>query len=249
VAGDVAQIPARREFKYLVDRARLPALRSALAAWCLRDKHAGPDGTYGLRSLYYDAPDMRLFKANEVENPLRFKARIRTYSDAPSAPVVAEVKFRDVDVIRKTRTVMPRGDWTAGLRPGAPLDPFTVRMHRHNLSPIVLVDYRREAYMSRVDEYARVSIDTAIRCQSMREHDLRGHDSLWRPIDHTERTFMHSSACVVELKWADAAPQWMMQLVQRMEFIRHSFSKYCFSVYSLAEDHMRDYRDAQSVWG
>ncbi|MCP4872331.1 MAG: polyphosphate polymerase domain-containing protein [Proteobacteria bacterium] len=244
-------VPARREFKYLMNRADVPALRRALESWCDLDKFAGPDRTYRLRSLYFDAPDMRLYHANEREAPQRFKARVRSYPEAESSPVIAEIKFRSGDVIRKTRTRMPQGDWTRGLRAGGglDLDPFVVRMHRHDLRPVALVDYRREAYMSRVDTYARVSIDSKIQTQAMHELSLEAHAKRWRAVDTPLLTFTSTSPCVVELKWADYAPPWMVQLAQSLDLTRHSFSKYCYSMLSLADDHHRDYREGQSLWG
>lgn len=244
-----AQIPARREFKYLIDRSRLPALRAALSPFCGLDAHAGADRAYGLRSLYFDSPDMRLYHANEREAPVRFKARVRWYSDAESSPIYAEIKLRDGDVIKKTRTSLPTPDWASGLRAGAPVGPFGMRMHRHDLRPVALVDYRREAYMSRVDEYARISIDTQIRCQEQDRWSLEANPRRWRAIDHPLQTWMTTSPCVVELKWADYAPSWMVSLVQQLDMLRFSFSKYCYSMLALSEDHYRDYREAQSRWG
>jgi hypothetical protein len=243
------QIPARREFKYLAPAGALPALRASIAPYCAMDAHAGPDGTYGLRSLYLDAPDMRLYHANEREASTRFKARVRTYSDTPGSPVFGEIKHRDGDVIRKPRVRLPAHDWTAGVRPGAALNPFLVQVLRHDLRPVVLVEYRREAWMSRIDEYARVSIDTQIRCQTRREWSLDADPDRWRPVDHTLLTFTPSSACVVELKWAGSAPPWMTLVVRRLDALRASFSKYCYSMQALADDHYRDGREAQSVWG
>ena len=135
-------IPPRREFKFLVDRKRLPELRAAIAPYCDPDPNGGPDGTYALRSLYLDAPHLPLFHANESEAPERFKARIRTYIDAPDSPVFSELKFRSGDVIRKVRAVLPE-DWQTALRSGGALDPFTARMHRYGLEPMALVEYRR----------------------------------------------------------------------------------------------------------
>lgn len=248
-------IPLRREFKYLVPRSAIPALRASLDGLCTLDAHAGPDGTYGLRSLYLDSPELRLYHANEREAPVRFKARLRTYHDAPGAPVVAEIKARHGDVIRKTRARLPAVGWTEVFAPGGlsgeaepSLNEFMSRVHRYRLVPQVLVEYRREAYESRWDEYARISIDTQIRCQREAQLDLRGSRS-WRPIDHPLLTWTDRSTCVVELKWAEVAPRWMIDLVHRLDLMRHSFSKYCFSMLSLAEDHARDYREAQSVWG
>ena len=243
-------IPARREFKYLFDRSRMPALRDALRAWCDIDPYAGADGTYALRSLYLDSPNLRLFHANEREDNVRFKARIRSYTEVPNSPIFAEIKHRYGDVIRKTRTLLPKGDWTMGLRAGTgcALDPFVSRIHQNDLRPMVLVDYRREAWMSRVDEYARVSIDTEIRCQAIHELSLDAQPRRWRAVDNPLLTFTAGSPCIVELKFADYAPDWMIQLTQRLHLIRHSFSKYCYSMLSLASDQFCDYREAQRGW-
>ena len=242
------QIPPRREFKYLLDRARIPALRAAIAPFCTLDPFAGADNAYALRSLYLDAPDMRLYHANEREAPVRFKARIRCYPEAERSPVFAELKFRDGDVIRKTRERLPSDDWRAGLQERGPLGGFVHRMHRHDLQPVVLVEYRREAWASSVDPYARVTWDSAIRCQAMRRWSLEADPRRWRPIDHGLLTFMDRSPVVLELKWGRYAPPWMMRVAQGLDLFRHSFSKYCYSMLSLAEDHVRDSREAQSVW-
>lgn len=245
----VDTIPPRREFKYLIDRSVMPALRSAVAPYCDRDPNAGPDGAYALRSLYFDTPDMRLFHANEREAHTRFKARLRWYPESDDAHVFAEIKFRMGDIIRKTRDRLPE-DWQSALRAGStvPLNPFTVRMLRHDLRPVVLVDYRREAFVSRVDQYARVSIDSAIRCQGVHTPTLHGRSDRWRLVDNPLHTWTAHSPLVLELKWAEFAPKWMVELVQRLDLLRHSFSKYCYSMVALAEDHQRDYRDAQSAW-
>jgi SPX domain protein involved in polyphosphate accumulation len=246
------EIPPRREFKYLVDRDRIPALRAAIAPFCRLDAHAKEGRGYRLRSLYFDAPDLRLFHANEREAVSRFKARVRCYPDAgASSPVFAEIKFRDGDVIRKTRTRLPQDDWARGLRAGGgvPLGPFVARMHQHDLRPVVLVEYHREAWVSEVDEYARVTIDRTIQCQAMSRLSLEAHPGRWRTIDHPLLTWTRESPCVLELKWAECAPLWMVQVVQNLDLLRHSFSKYSNSMLSLAEDHFRDSREAQSAWG
>lgn len=248
-------IPDRREFKYLIPREELPELRDFISRVCRRDANAGPDGSYRLRSLYLDTWNMRLFKANEREAPVRFKARVRCYPDAPAdSPVFAEIKGRNGDVIRKTRAKLPRDRWQALLRGehagphrSDALDDFVYRMHRFDLRPVCHVDYRREAWMSRLEEYARVSIDTRIETRQARDFTLRSGTSM-KPVDSPLPTHTRGSISVVELKWADAAPRWMVQLVERFELLRHSFSKYGFSVLALNEDHFADYRRTQAAW-
>lgn len=252
--GRAVEIPVRHEFKYPVSRSMLPALRSRLVPFCDRDENAGPDGTYLLRSLYLDTLDLRLFHANEREAGTRFKARLRGYPEALGSPVFAEVKNRIGDAIRKTRGVLPPVGWERTFLPGVTsadaspgLQAFLYVMHRHDLRPTVLVQYRREAWAGRWEDYARVSIDTAIECQ--RAHGLSlDPNGPWRPIDHALFTHTPDSVCVVELKFPEVAPRWMVDLVQQLDLLRHAFSKYCHSMLSLAADHHRDRREAGSPW-
>ena len=249
------RVPRRREFKYLLPRERLPELRTHLRAVCDPDPNAGPDGTYTARSLYFDAPDLRLFHANEAEAPRRFKARVRGYPDSPGSPVFVELKHRDGDVISKVRARLPADRLEAALSPGGGFDAspelgaFLFQMVRHDLRPVMLVQYRREAWMSRVEDYARVSIDSRVETQATRRTSLDAARGAWRGIDHALMTWTPASSCIVELKWADSAPRWILALVQSMGLLRASFSKYCYGMQSLAEDHFRDYRRAQSRWG
>jgi hypothetical protein len=247
------QIPIRREFKYLLPPAMLPELRAQLAGRCTRDPHAGADGTYLLRSLYLDTASLSLYRANEREDAARFKARIRTYPEAPNSPVFAEIKGRQGDVIRKTRAVLTAHSWRdaiAGRLAGpatAALSAFVIRYHRHHLLPMTLVQYRREAFVSQHDVYARVSIDSEIVCS--RANTLSLEPQLgWQPVDNAVRSSTKGSICVLELKWAELAPAWMIALVRRLELLRHSFSKYCYSMLTHAEDHHGSARRTTAAW-
>ncbi len=247
------RIPLRREYKFMLPKSRLPELRHHLRASCDRDRNAGPDGTYTARTLYFDAPDMRLFNANEIEASKRFKARVRGYPDTPEAPVFVELKHRDGDIISKVRAKLPKDQLAAALSPGGGFDAspelgaFLFQMIRHDLRPVLLAQYRREAWMSRVEEYARVSIDTEIVTQATDRISMDATGD-WRPVDHALQTWTKDSCCVLELKWADAIPRWMQALAQSMGLLRAAFSKYCYGMENLAEDHFRDYRRASSPW-
>ena len=247
-------IPNRREFKYLVPKRRIPELRDRISGYCTPDAFAGDDGSYRIRSLYLDTWNMRLYKANDREAPERFKARVRSYPDAPGGPVFAEIKARVGDVIRKGRAKLPDEGWSDMVRGGPsgryaspPLDDFICRVHRFGLRPICQVESSREAWMSRTETYARVSIDSRVECRPERRWTLEARGRRC-PVDHPLQTHTKDSVCVVELKWADAAPRWMVALVQHLQILRHSYSKYGFSVLSLAEEHQVDYRRTQSVW-
>ena len=246
-----ASIPDRREFKCALSSDGLVALRRALAGLCDRDRYAGPDGTYVLRSLYLDTPDCALFQANEREAGSRFKARVRGYPGSSKAPVFAEITARHGDVIHKTRASLEAAGWPARIRKVRGVDPaldnFVYHLERYDLRPTALVQYRREAWMSRYNDYARVSVDTHIECQRPRGFSLEAGPN-WRPVDLAANTWTTRSVAVLELKWSRQAPRWMAELVASLDLVRGAFSKYIYAMLALAEDHHRDYRRASSPW-
>lgn len=209
---------------------------------CTIDEHADPDGTYLIRSLYFDTDRFQLYWANEREQADRFKLRARGYP-GKKAPVFFEVKRRVYDVILKSRGAVADGRWQDVLRGKLPtsvafggaagkraVDQFVYRMWRNGLKPKMLVEYEREAYESTINEYARLTFDRKVRCQPMEELSLEADPKRWRPVDNPAKTQTNEPVCVLELKFENDPPSWMTKLVKRLDLQRFSFSKYCYSV-------------------
>ncbi|NUQ76323.1 MAG: polyphosphate polymerase domain-containing protein [Polyangiaceae bacterium] len=232
----------RYEYKYLIPERLVPAIRAAARTTCRLDEHAKAGGSYAIRSLYLDTDRYHLYWANEREQRDRFKARIRTYPGKP-APVFFEIKRRVGDVIVKTRAAVPEPVWVQGLAdpssislpPHAKkgLERFYMLAQTYHLKPRVLVEYDREAYVSVVDNYARLTFDRRIVCQAKDAFDLTASPSRWRAVDHPAKTQTPEPVCVLELKFERVPPRWMVDLVKRLELVRLSFSKYCYSVDAL----------------
>ncbi len=238
----ILDVIERYEFKYLVPERLVPAIRETARAVGRRDRYANENGSYRIRSLYFDTRGFDLFWANTREQRDRFKLRVRTYPGKKS-PVFLEVKRRVQDVIIKSRACVPAEEWRellehhhpAALERLAPgprkyAERFISAFHRHDLRPVVIVDYEREAYESTLDKYARITFDRRVVCQRRETLDLDAPEGRWRPVDHPVQTQTHEPVCVLELKFERRPPAWMAALVQRLELVRHSFSKYCYSV-------------------
>ena len=232
----------RREFKYLVSEEVAQEMADYLKGICILDPHAGPDGQYPIRSLYFDTDQYHLYQSNQREDSKRFKVRIRTYSHGEGA-VWFEVKERFSDTIRKTRVRVPDGSWRHLLEESDALhrtdfektdsdlvERFLWYIHSYHLCPKVLVEYDRSAYISQFDDYARITFDRHIRCQLQDELTVEAPDWKWRAIDHPKRVCALEPLCVLELKFGSLVPRWMVVFVQRFDIIRASFSKYCYSV-------------------
>ncbi len=237
----------RYEFKYFVDERHIPTIRQTALAVGGRDSHAGPDGTYVIRSLYLDTRDLLLYEANDREAHDRFKVRVRSYPSATSpygnAPVFLEIKRRTGDVIRKSRApvsphvwqAITRGDAAAlqalpsRSRPAA--EKFMEKVLHYHLEPAELVQYTREAFASKIDIYARVTLDTRIAGQPPIGLTLEANDRRWRPVDGP-RLIGATVHSVLELKFQHEPPRWMSAMVKRLDLYRFSFSKYGYSIES-----------------
>jgi SPX domain protein involved in polyphosphate accumulation len=248
----------RYEFKYLVPERLVPEIRATALTTSKIDRYADVGGTYLIRSLYFDTARFDLYWANGREQGDRFKMRVRVYPGKKS-PVFLEVKRRVKDVIIKTRAPVPADAWLdviAGREAAlSALSPsvrtgsinFIKRVHRHHLEPVALIEYEREAYVSEVDSYARLTFDRKITVQPRDRLDLEASPGRWRAVDHVMKTQTPEPVCVLELKFERRPPAWMSALVRRLDLVRRSFSKYCYGVN--AELTLPELRSARLAWG
>ena len=245
MSAATANLIDRREFKYLIDASTAAAVRAAIQPFCEKDPWAArhPRGVYTIESIYLDNPGLSLFWANEHEQCDRIKMRVRGYAGAAGSPVFFEVKRRINDVISKSRGKVPRALYTGLLTdPVAPIPAEVggkdhgaverfLAIHRGmQLRPFTVVRYEREPYFSRIDDYARVTFDTAIRAQATEHYSFDMPARGWRALDDavTQRTL--ESLVVLELKFTAAVPLWLVNIVERLGLTRRSFSKYGTSI-------------------
>ncbi|MEC9073143.1 MAG: polyphosphate polymerase domain-containing protein, partial [Myxococcota bacterium] len=233
------QLIERREFKYLISPLVAARVREAIKPFCILDPFAArqPTGNYTIRSLYLDTPDFALHRANEQEIRNRFKLRVRSYPGVEGSAVYFEVKRRFLDVIVKERGQAP-SDWGAILEgePGADelktpaCHSFVSLVRSHGCRPTVMVEYEREPHVSTIDDYARVTFDSGIRCQPALGTTLNVEEERWRNVDGREDFHDSRDLLVLELKFTERVPTWLVNIVRRLELDRRAFSKYGRSI-------------------
>ena len=241
----------RREYKYLIDHRTAAAVRAAIRPFCRLDPHAAgqPDDAYTVETLYLDSPHLELFWANDHEQVDRVKVRVRGYAESPTSPVFLEVKRRTNDVISKTRGKVSReafagliGDpsspipATIGRRDWPHVERFLAIARTRRLRPVTLVRYRREPWVSEIDDYARVTIDTRIRASATACATFDPANASWRALDTAINTrSSERSLTVLELKFTTHVPTWMVHVVQSLGLARGAFSKYGTSIKAFYE--------------
>lgn len=233
----------RFELKYLVREETARAVRQYLRSYLKPDDFAAdlPDYSYPVHSLYLDSPDLATYQAVQTGEKNRFKLRIRYYGDDDES-VYFEIKRRTNEIISKMRAKVRR-DAVQPLLAGAPpqlkhlarpdgkhffaLQEFCRLMHRLRATPKSHVAYRREAWMSPVNNALRITFDRAVRCGPEFGHALLTHlDAAVQPFD---------DQVVIELKFVDRLPAWCSEMVRTFGLVRGGAPKYAKGVLLLGE--------------
>jgi SPX domain protein involved in polyphosphate accumulation len=231
----------RYEMKFTVPWEQVEAISAFVEPYCSLDSHsaASPDGFYQVNSLYFDSPEHILLRNRLGGLPDRFNMRVRTYGEEPRYPWFLEVKRKAGEIVRKYRARVRDADLARILDPavdprpflGASGDAANADLFRrlaqvYNAAPVILTTYRRKAYFSVCDDYARVTFDIGLRYLAREEYDPLPAEGSFAPSD-LETVFDEGANVVLELKCLSRnVPLWMVDLVRSFELQRRSFSKY-----------------------
>jgi hypothetical protein len=230
----------RYELKYRLPPALAADVRRAILPYCRPDS-ASARGPYMISSLYLDTPQHDFYWQTRDEVARRFKLRIRRYS---TGPYFVECKRRIKDVISKIRVAVPAEAFPdVILAPGGVrfartdrdrrnLEEFIRRMRTWGAEPACVVRYAREAFVSEIDDYGRVTFDWELCGRAATTWQMPMHEPGWLPVDSGLRFGMPFSGVILELKCTTAVPLWMSDIVRRFGLIRTGFSKFCTTMES-----------------
>jgi len=208
----------RFEFKYRISYHEYYALRNALAPHMRRDFFTEQASTRGyfVRSLYYETADNQIYAQKMSGDYSRVKYRLRSYHDQPdpALPIRAELKVRRGESLSKYQQFITLDDYTSFLCSKnwgtAPADPVLTEYARGvrllGLQPSVLIDYHREGYEARDAGGVRLTFDHGVRS---------AHASSLFPEREAFFRIHHPNEVVLEIKFRNAPPRWLMPLVKR----------------------------------
>ncbi len=214
----------RYENKYFISRAGYQQLKARLDVGLHKDSHIRhPDGAYFIRSLYFDDCQQTglLDKIEGVQK--REKFRIRFY-DLDDSFIRLECKQKLDQMTRKFSAPLTREQVDAILRGDvwwmynsehALIRDFYHKYRTRLLRPMVIVDYYREAY---VFQDVRITFDRDIH-SGRYSVDLFDRNLLTVPVFPSDRM-------VIEVKYDDALPDAVRQLLRTVPLSRNAISKY-----------------------
>jgi hypothetical protein len=231
----------RWEVKYVVDRTTRTALDRDLCALMDPDRFSSRDGSYIVRSLYFDTPDYMAYHSKISGDAVRHKLRTRIYTDKPDEAkmVRLEVKSRYIGTVHKIAADVSLENyqeiWGAVQRRTLPsqrilaLDrgvrEFMRLQKQYNMEPKILVQYRRRAFERRDLSRVRVNFDDEL----VGSRDL----NLLTTLSNARRLLRYDHS-VFEVKVDGVMPFWLHMLIDKYGLQNRAFSKFCFSIYSEA---------------
>lgn len=215
----------RHELKYYIDDLQYQILRNNLAAVLKPDRHAGPDGCYHVRSLYFDD-----FKNTALADKIsgtahRSKYRMRIYN-CSDAYIKFERKIKldqyvckeNVRLTREEADRVIAGDVAFLAESEVPfLKRFYLESRSKLLRPVVLVDYNREAFVHPVGN-VRITFDLDL-------HTNLGSVALFDP-DVFTMGVSEGEGIILEVKFDDVLPQHIRGLFPNTIRPRYAIGKF-----------------------
>jgi hypothetical protein len=235
------QMLERYELKYTIPVTMIEPIERFLKPYCSFDKYStlSEDNFYRVNSLYFDTPEFLFLRKRLLKADNRFNMRIRSYGDDPKPPYFLEIKQRRGDTIKKFRaqsddaflkalsTVeVTDSHLSAEEKDRLNQELFYRTAQTYHANPVVLVQYLRKAFISDVDDYARVTFDKALRYMPQISYNVSPVEKSMVACD-IETCFDPGCSIILELKcYTSYVPVWMLDMVRRFQLRRRGFSKY-----------------------
>jgi SPX domain protein involved in polyphosphate accumulation len=229
----------RYELKYVIPFSLVEPITNYLKPFCNMDYYSqiSHDGFYTINSLYLDTPTRYLLRQKINGNPERFSMRVRSYGDHPKPPFYFEAKHKVRQFSKKVRGQVSMPNWPELfenadlLKEIAPESYKNVKHFIHlagsyNVEPVILTQYRRRAFLSTIDQYARVTFDRDMRFQRELNWNVIPDDRQMQHYDDPDCFGIPMTNVVLELKCEQRVPLWMIDMIRRFELTRSAFSKY-----------------------
>lgn len=213
----------RHEWKHEISFLDMLTLKKRLSAVAAHDSH-GNNGTYEIRSLYFDTADDRALREKIDGVNIREKFRIRYY-DGDSSFICLEKKSKvnglslknSISITKDQAEKIVNGDWDFMLQSRIPLlEELCVKLKHQGLRPKTLVDYTREAFVFPPGR-VRVTLDSRLRT-ALSSTDLFNLQAVTVPAK--------ASPIILEVKWSEFLPDIIRDAVCLPGRRTCAFSKY-----------------------
>lgn len=218
----------RHELKYVISTAQLSHLKSRIEHLMEPDSHAGPDGIYNIRSLYFDDYRNSCYYENENGTDPREKFRIRIYNHSTHR-IMLECKRKERGKTHKTSCpltpeqaqLLSQGkipeNWQ---QQPALLRKLVLKMKTTRLLPVVIVEYDRIPYVYSLGN-VRVTFDMNMSSAAEVKAFLSG--------DLPKRPIMPAGWHLMEVKYDEFLPDVIYRSLNLNQLQQTAYSKFYLS--------------------
>lgn len=236
MSDDLSRI-RRYELKYLIFEETASGIRDTIRHFFVPDRHTDPvTHKYIVNNLYFDTDNLQFYHDTRFRKLMRFKPRVRYYNEHPDY-IYPELKYRNSSVIWKTRSRVPASEWANLINPPPSnriepdmkdkLDSFQDVMDMFQARPVLQVRYEREAYVTELENYGRITFDRKLSSRPARgSFDLELDDD-YVFYDDAQTMRGYGSMVILEIKVETNVPAWVIDIVSRFNLVQTGFSKYC----------------------
>lgn len=215
----------RHEVKYYISEREAYLLVQYFQRIMRADKHAGSDGQYWIRSLYFDTLGNRDYHDKVNGYTDRRKIRLRIYDTATDTAMLEQKKKRGAFVHKESMPLdrqnvarLIDGDCTfLPFIPHGAANKFYACFHRELLRPILIIDYERQAFELPF-ESIRITIDRGLRAFMDTSHLFDKSAPCLR--------IPNERGCILEVKYRHAIPDFIRSILSEIGLQGVSISKY-----------------------
>lgn len=249
----------RYELKFLIPLELVDPISEFVEIFCELDPYSDreEDKFYKVNNIYLDSPNYLFLQKRLSGIDHRFNMRIRSYGDTPQFPYFCEVKHKTMGIVKKRRAKIFEDNWNEVFQDKIIMPPsgrdfwsdekdyknhFLRLAFVHNAEPKIFTQYRRKAYASVVDDYARVTFDRDLRYERRETYDLTPMENGLSHYDSPTK-FNPETNIILELKCTTQVPKWFLDLIQTFQLTRTSFSKYVTGIQEILDERRLTYHD------
>ena len=215
----------RHELKYICTAAELAMIQGRIHHLIPLDSHAGENGMYQIRSLYFDDYYDRCYYENENGTDPREKFRIRIYN-GKTDKISLELKKKErgktlklsCPLTEEQCRMLMRGEVLPDCDEYPPvLQKLLLQMKTAMLRPKIIVEYDRVPYVYKLGN-VRITLDKNI-------SSSLAIDRFLDPTIH-KRPIMPAGQHVLEVKFDEFLPDYIYQTLQLRNLRQTAFSKF-----------------------
>lgn len=220
----------RHEFKYIISLEQEVILKERMKNLMQQDGNVSKEGSYEIRSIYFDDINDRSFFENEAGVDPRSKWRIRIYNHSDER-IVLEKKSKKNGMTHKDQQVLTKEQYELLVQKDANEPDFMIAFHEQPdlvkelmtqmtlrmMKPKVIVSYERTPFVEKAGN-VRVTFDDFISSAS----DI---DSFFDKNLH-QRPILPVGKTLMEVKYDEFLPTYIKEKLELGSLQQTSFSKY-----------------------